>query len=160
MPFVDVAPDPANRKLLALDAAVLAISGDLSLADTLARSSEAQNELLALDIYRFLLASPRFVTAAFAETIPDCQHNYATLLYRQDYDHEAGLIWFEAYRANPTSRNLRSSYSQYLLRARRPDAAAAVMDGQPIAEPVTIASSKTMPARFLPGQRDWWWEQE
>ncbi len=45
MPFVDVAPDPANRKLLALDAAVLAISGDLSLADTLARIVKTAAEL-------------------------------------------------------------------------------------------------------------------
>jgi len=37
VPLMEIAPDPTNRKLLALDAAVLAISGDLSLADTLAR---------------------------------------------------------------------------------------------------------------------------
>ncbi len=37
MPRLDAAQDPTNRKLLALDAAVLAISGDLSLADTLSR---------------------------------------------------------------------------------------------------------------------------
>jgi len=37
VPRLDAAQDPTNRKLLALDAAVLAISGDLSLADTLSR---------------------------------------------------------------------------------------------------------------------------
>lgn len=43
--FDEVAPDPTNRKLLALDAAVLAISGDLSLADTLSRIVKTAAEL-------------------------------------------------------------------------------------------------------------------
>ncbi len=45
MALIETAPDPTNRKLLALDTAVLAISGDLSLADTLARIVKTAAEL-------------------------------------------------------------------------------------------------------------------
>ncbi len=45
MSLIETAPDPTNRKLLALDTAVLAISGDLSLAETLARIVKTAAEL-------------------------------------------------------------------------------------------------------------------
>ncbi len=45
MSLIETVPDSTNRKLLALDTAVLAISGDLSLADTLSRIVKTAAEL-------------------------------------------------------------------------------------------------------------------
>lgn len=70
-----------------------------------------------MDMYRYLLTSDRFTGPEFEADAADAQHNYATLLYKHDFDDEAGRLWFQAYKRNPLDASIRRAYGMYLLRA-------------------------------------------
>ena len=116
-------------------------------ADALARRSEIECEFIAMDLYRQILANPETIDAGDE---PSVMANYATLLYKHDYDDEAGCLWFKAYQfpAGRGSSGIRRAYSMYLLRADRGDLAQKVIGGEPIDEMVLIPTEKELPERF------------
>jgi len=118
------------------------------IADALARRSEVECEFLAMDLYGQILANPEGIDAG---DHPDVMHNYATLLYKHDYDDAAGRLWFTVYQQYPNARmdsNIRRAYSMYLLRTDRKDLAQKVIEGESIDEMVLIPTDKTLPERF------------
>lgn len=115
------------------------------LADQLAESNELRNESRAMDTYRFLLdQGSREGTVDQAQQM----HNYASLLYKHDYNRQAGELWHSAYGIAPNAGNIQRAYSNYLLAAHRPDLAELVTDGRPVEEVVLQESTKEVPARF------------
>lgn len=97
-----------------------------SAADFLASMSNPEYEHQAMDLYR----------AMYRGEIPieegdraDILHNYATLLYKHDYDAEAGRVWCEAYKLNPNDANIRRGFASYLLRYGSPGLAQLVFEG-------------------------------
>ena len=74
--------------------------------------------------------------------------NFASQLYVLDYDHEAGKLWFDAYRASPSNSSIRRSYSNYLIRAKRGDIASKVQQGEPIDEMALLPQNKVTPQKF------------
>lgn len=117
-------------------------------ADALARRSEGECEVIAMDLYRQILANPETMDSGDE---PNVMHNYATLLYTHDYDDEAGCLWFTAYNRYPSARrdsSIRRAYSMYLLRTDRKELAQKVIEGEPIDEMVLISTDKALPERF------------
>ena len=114
-------------------------------ADALADRPEAENEFIAMDIYRQMLAAPEAMDPGDEA---DVLHNYATLLYKHDYDDEAGRLWYRAYGLRPLDGSIRRAYSMYLLRANRPDLGRRVADGEPIDEEVLTPATRKLPERF------------
>ena len=116
-------------------------------ADALAHRSEIECEFIAMDLYRQILANPEIIDAGDE---PSVMTNYATLLYKHDYDDEAGCLWFKAYQFPTGSGHsgIRRAYSMYLLRADRGDMAQKVIGGEPIDEMVLIPTEKKLPERF------------
>ena len=117
------------------------------IADALASRPEAESEFIAMDLYRQILANPEAIDPGDE---PDVMHNYATLLYKHDYDDEAGCLWFKAYQT-PKGRsdgNIRRAYSMYLLRANRGDLAEKVIKGEPVDEMVLVPTEKKIPKQF------------
>ena len=114
------------------------------LADSLAESEEERHEREAMEIYR------QFQEEGVERSEADYLHNYATLLYKHDYDDVAGRYWHRAYGMKPTDPSIRSAYSLYLLRAGRPDLAEQVSQGGKIPEePLLQPPNKVMPERFF-----------
>jgi len=117
-------------------------------ADALARQPEIKGEFIAMDLYRQILANPKTMDSGDE---PHVMHNYATLLYKHDYDDEAGCLWYTAYQNYPSARmdgGIRRAYSMYLLRTDRKDLAQKVIEGEPIDAMVLIPAEKTLPERF------------
>ena len=77
------------------------------------------------------------------------------MLYKADYDDEAGRHYFRAYEQRPNEPFIRNAYSNYLGRARRPDLALKVSRGEPISEMVLIPVDKIIPTNFI--DADKWW---
>lgn len=125
-------------------------------ADTLAASPSTDNELQAMDIYRYILAN--FSDSKVEDDRAKIMQNFATLLYKHDYDPEAGEMWYQSYQLDPNNNNIRNAYSMYLIRANRSDIANIVIDGKPLAEVVRQPQTKRMPDRFW-GGTDRWWER-
>src|SRR5258708_4375303 len=75
--------------------------------------------------------------------------NYAVLLYKHDYDDEAGCLWYRAYAetAGRGHAGLRRAYARYLLDAGRNDLAESVIRGRTIGEPVIQTTRSRLPAR-------------
>ncbi len=128
------------------------------LADTLAAAPEERNEKEAMDIYRYM--REHFTSIRSRPEYPDMLHNYATLLYKHDYDDEAGRMWFEAYKDKPGSMGIRRAYGLYLLRAEQPELARLVTEGQPVLEMKLQPTIKPLPERFLDEEIERWWEFE
>lgn len=114
-------------------------------ADALANRPEMESEFIAVDMYRQMLAAPEAMDPGDEA---DVLHNYATLLYKHDYDDEAGRLWYRAYDLRPLDASIRRAYAMYLLRAERPDLARRVAEGEPIDEEVLIPATKKLPERF------------
>ncbi len=57
-------------------------------ADAFARQPEAAGEFVAMDLYRQILGSPETMDDGDE---PHVMHNYATLLYKHDYDDELAV---------------------------------------------------------------------
>lgn len=117
-------------------------------ADALARQPEIKGELIAMDLYRQILINPKTMNSGDE---PHVMHNYATLLYKHDYDDEAGCLWYTAYQNYPSARmdgGIRRAYSMYLSRTDRKDLAQKVIEGEPIDTMVLIPAEKTLPERF------------
>ncbi len=117
-------------------------------ADALARQPTIEGELIAMDLYRQILANPKTMDSGDE---PHVMHNYATLLYKHDYDDEAGCLWYTAYQNYPSARmdsSIRRAYSMYLLRTDRKDLAQKVIEGEPIDAMVLIPAKKSLPERF------------
>jgi tetratricopeptide (TPR) repeat protein len=125
-------------------------------ADGLAPAKDTRYELLAMDIYRYLLGTT-LSTGAMAEH-PQVEHNLATLLYRHDYDDEAGRLWFEAYSSVPKNGAIQRAYELYLLRAGRPDLANDVAEGKPLKEMKLQEGTKPIPRQFFDEDIERWWE--
>lgn len=103
---------------------------------------------MAMDLYRQILANPNTMNPGDE---PHVMHNYATLLYKHNYDDEAGCLWYNAYQNHPIARmdsSIRRSYSMYLLRTNRKDLAQTVIEGAPIDGMVLIPTEKALPERF------------
>lgn len=130
------------------------------LADMLAASPSASNERQAMDMYRHIRSSSLGKDKEAQDDDPDLLHNYATLLYKHDYDDEAGRLWFEAYRQKPMDNSIRRAYGMYLLRAGRADLAQQVSQGKKIDEEVLQSGSKEIPEYFTAEDEiERWWEQ-
>jgi hypothetical protein len=117
-------------------------------ADALARRPEEECEFIAMDLYRQIMANPETMDSGDR---PNVMHNYATLLYKHDYDDEAGCLWFTAYKRYPSARrdsSIRRVYSMYLLRSDRQDLAHKVIEGEPIDEMALIPTDKALPEHF------------
>ncbi len=129
------------------------------LGDMLAASGIPEKRREAMDMYRYLLESSMYTGAEFNNELPDLQHNYATLLYGEDYDDEAGKLWFQAYSQKPHDNAIRRAYGLYLIRAGRADVAMMVSEGRtPIDGPVLQPRQKELPEQFAPEVTDRWWE--
>jgi hypothetical protein len=126
------------------------------LADALAASPDERNEKEAMDLYRYILE--HYPAPLLGADLPDIQHNYASLLYKHDYDDKAGELWYEAYNAKKENSGIRRAYSLYLIRARRPDLASLATEGDEVSEKVLQPAVKDMPERFLDEDIDRWWE--
>ncbi len=116
-------------------------------ADALAGRPEIESEFIAMDLYRQILANPETIDPGDE---PHVMANYATLLYKHDYDDEAGCLWFKAYQfpSGRGSPSIRRAYALYLLRADRGDLAEKVISGEPVDEMVLIPTEKELPERF------------
>lgn len=117
-------------------------------ADAFARQPEAAGEFIAMDLYRQILGSPETMDEGDE---PHVMHNYATLLYKHDYDDEAGCLWYTAYQNYPAARGnsgIRRAYSMYLLRTNRKDLAQKVIGGDSLDEMALIPTQKSLPERF------------
>ena len=114
-------------------------------ADALADRPEIESEFIAMDLYRQILANPETIDPGDE---PDVMSNYATLLYKHDYDDEAGCLWFQVYQLSPSIPGIRRAFSMYLLRANRGDVAERIVNGEPIDEMVLIPTEKKLPERF------------
>lgn len=99
----------------------------------------------AMEIYRRLLERPWCVPTGDS---PPIQSNYAVLLYTNDWDEEAGRLWFASYGADSSLRPTRSTYGQYLGNVGRSDLAARVLKGQPIDEQVLGRNHQPLPPAF------------
>lgn len=134
----------------------LAIRG---LADMLASSRDQQAGYEAMEMYQYLLNTDRLGDTELVRERHATLHNYANLLYRFDYDDEAGRFWYNAYQLQPGDLSIRRAYSLYLMRAERPDLAAIAAEGLPlpVSEPVLQPKQKEMPAHFLDESFDRWW---
>lgn len=130
------------------------------LADLLAASPSERNELVAMDMYQYLIDSNLGATQTAQSNLADLAHNYATLLYKHDYDDKAGELWFEAQRLKPKDSSIRRAYPLYLLRAGHPDLAQKVSEGMPLGEQEKALqpSEKTIPERFWTEGPAQWWE--
>jgi hypothetical protein len=128
----------------------------LLLADGLWDSRVEYDRQEAMDLYHYLLTSRLAQTAPAQKSMESIEHNYATLLYAYDYDDEAGRLWFDAYRRDPADGYIQRGYSQYLLRADRPDLAEQVIRGEPVPEMVLQPHNKDMPEWFLDQASRWW----
>jgi KAP family P-loop domain len=127
-----------------------------NLADMLAASPDERNERKAMDMYRYMLQ--HFKSLEARADLPEMQHNFATLLYKHDYDDEAGKLWFEAYKVKPENMGIRRAYSLYLLRAGKPQLANLVAEGKSITEMALQPALKEIPVRFFEEDIDRWWE--
>jgi len=113
------------------------------------------DEALACDIYRFILAHYVERSAEAKDDVPDIQHNLATHLNGMDYVDEAGRLWSAAYKGKSADQMIQRSYARYLSRAKRPDLAAAVARGEYIDEEVLIPSRKVLPDKHSNPYPDW-----
>ena len=86
-------------------------------------------------------------------------HNCATLLYKHDYDDIAGEYWYEAYQRDPSRPNVQRVYADYLLRERRPDLSALVIEGQPLPEKVVRPQEKILPDQLTADPAARWWQE-
>lgn len=84
-----------------------------SAADFLASLNNPEYERQAMDLYRDMVSGK---IAIEEDDRADILHNYATLLYKYDYDAEAGRMWYEAYRLAPLDANIRRGFGAYLFR--------------------------------------------
>jgi hypothetical protein len=117
-------------------------------ADAFARQPEAKGEFIAMDLYRQILANIENIDSGDE---PAVMHNYATLLYKHDYDDEAGCLWYSAYQDYPFARmdgGIRRAYSMYLLGTDHRDLAQKVVEGEAIDTMILIPSEKILPERF------------
>jgi tetratricopeptide (TPR) repeat protein len=116
-------------------------------ADALANRPEADNEFIAMDLYRQILARPEVIDPGDE---PHVMHNYATLLYKHDYDDEAGCLWFKACQlpSGIGDSGIRRAYSMYLLRADRGDLAEKIISGNSINEMVALPTERELPEQF------------
>ena len=116
-------------------------------ADALATRPEASSEFMAMDLYRQILASPEVIDSG---DVPHVMHNYATLLYKHDYDDEAGCLWFHAYQSpfGSGDSGIRRAYSMYLLRADHGALAEQVINGMPVEEMATVPAERELPEQF------------
>jgi hypothetical protein len=127
-------------------------------ADALGMSDAPEDELEAVDIYRYLLKEAKDWSEDRQRQTPAIQSNLAMLLYRHDFDDEAGRLWYSAYHLTPNDPAIKRAYAQYLARGKRPDLAAAITRGEYIKEEVLQPSQKELPAFFTPPEGRWWIE--
>jgi len=121
-------------------------------ADTLARSNEGADELLAIDVYRFLLSSGLACQGASSDT-SDLRHNLASLLSTQGFRANAIAIWRQIYRERPYDGQVRRGLAVALENASQEAAAAAVLQGKELPElPLT---PQKLPSPF--SDRPHWW---
>lgn len=137
-------PDRAYRALRTLADALVQVS---------APSSEHSE--LALDIYRFILARYMDISPEAQARKFDVEHNLATVLYGDDYDDEAGRLWYQLYRQDSDDRHVRRAYSTYLARAKRPDLASLVSRGEYLNEEILIPTRKQLPAMISRPSARW-----
>ena len=153
--YHDANTSPSNRYVAirtAADAIAAAPSKD---------EESARNEGEAMEMYRYLLKH-RDDYEITPSDLPDIFHNYAIHLYRNDFDDEAGRLWFQAYKGNRTDTNIRRAYAGYLHRAGRLDLAQKVADGEEIEidKPVLQPATKEIPESFIGNDVDTWWESK
>lgn len=117
----------------------------------------------ALDIYDFLLSvgSMDGIAKLSDPTITisvdaDLLHNYATVLYNNDYDRAAGIAWALAYHAKPDDLTIRRTFSQWALMSRRDGALAqAIQEGKEISALLSTTSLEGLPESFSK-MKAWW----
>lgn len=116
-------------------------------ADFLAGMSDAESEFQAMDLYREMLLGHVRITDE--DDLADIMHNYATLLYKHDYDAAAGEIWYEAYHRKRGDLNIRRGFMAYLLRYGAPDLVQRVLHGEPFErEQMPKVAPRALPERF------------
>lgn len=115
-------------------------------ADFLAGMRNPTCEYQAMDLYRDMLEGRIPIDE---DDRADIMHNYATLLYKHDYDAVAGDIWYDAYSKKPTDLNIRRAFMAYLLRHGAPNLAQMVLRGESFPkERLPRVSPKSLPPRF------------
>ena len=98
----------------------------------------------ALELYRRMFEHSDWFPA---HSLAEAKHNYATLLYSNDYDDEAGRIWYQAYQEGRDDA-INRAYAVYLGRADRADLARKVIAGEPITEMVLQQPDRPLPEQF------------
>lgn len=131
-----------------------------SMAKFDAASPDVNDEREALELYRYAIETHRADLLRIRIRPGRVLHEYAALLFKHEYEHAAGEIWFRAYQQNPRNEDLRHEYSAYLMRANAPDLARKVSNGEPIDRMVTLAKRKELPASFVGSDVDRWWEKK
>lgn len=117
------------------------------MADALYRRPEAENEFLAMDLYRQILTYPE---ATEPNELPRIMVAYATVLDKHGYPAEAGCLYYQAYR-HPQGRvnpSFLRTYALYLQKASRIDLALLVMDRNDVEEMALAGERRELPAQF------------
>lgn len=129
------------------------------LADGVNASTDAAEEMEALELYRFILRHVLCRSPEAVDDEADILYNYGVNLYKYDWDDAAGEAWFRAYKLKPEDEQIRRAYARYLSHARRPDLALKASQGEPldIETPILIPTQKQLPERFVPDDYDIWW---
>ncbi len=145
----------ARRRIEATSTADEAYNALRMAADGLAESDAEEDESASMELYRFMLDYCICNSQEASDDEYAIRLNYGNMLYKADYDDEAGRHYFRAYEQRPNEPFIRNAYSNYLGRARRPDLALKVSRGEPISEMVLIPVDKTIPTNFI--DADKWW---
>ncbi|WP_438041543.1 P-loop NTPase fold protein [Sorangium sp. So ce128] len=131
-----------------------AVDALFEMANLDAMSPDVNDEREALELYRYALGG--FIRLASGRVL----HKYATLLFKHEYEHAAGEVWFLAYEYGPGNEDICREYSAYLMRANAPDLAHKVSNGEPIDRMVTLAKRKELPASFVGPDVERWWKKK
>ncbi len=145
----------ARRRIEATSTADEAYNALRMAADGLAESDDEKDEFASMELYRFMLDYCICNSQEASDDEYAIRLNYGNMLYKADYDDEAGRHYYRAYEQRPNEPFIRNAYSNYLGRARRPDLALKVSRGERISEEVLIPAEKTIPTNFI--DTDKWW---
>lgn len=123
------------------------------LADALGTSDVLADQQEAIDLYRFIITHVSCKSPESRDDMYAIALNCANILFRHDYDSVAGELYFYSYRARKDERIIQRAYSSYLARARRPDLASKVLQGQLLRDDEKVViPSQELPARLAPDE--------
>jgi hypothetical protein len=124
------------------------------LADALAQSDRAEDEVVALDLYRFLLSSGLACLDPGERDDQELKHNAAALLANRGYKRAALVIWRRLYAVRPNDVKIRRSLAISLSNEGHGAEAEAVLQGHEL-PPISV-EHEPLPTRFASHMSPWW----